>query len=561
MNIPRYALVFLLFTTQILKGHKITISSDWTLEHLTSKKKLTSLAQYSDPLLEQAMEAVFQYVKNSWSSPEKAKLIMELIISQKLTTCVEIGACAGSSALPILVSLQYLKKGHAYLIDAWSNEAATKGMNPDNPNTAWWATLDMNSLKNQLIHMIEDWNLTDYCTIIHETSQHAASQIDLIDFLHIDGNFSETGSLQDVMLYLPKVRSGGYILVSNLLVRLNGKYDKAKALSLLLDTCSIVCETENGCSILLKKKDKPINRSPNDPSYGYITCYSANNGDDIQSLAAQKLLGSDALGIDREHVNDFTYHKKINVIVQGWFMHDKNFPWNFENPLPPVGWPPAPIINPLFIGIHFTQSFLQTVFADENIEYLQQHAPIGARDLATLYELQKRNIPSYFSGCLTLTLENDCTERNDIIYLVDVPEACITHIKSRATSPVVVLTHNKYILQSLSQENRTEYATYFLNLYKKARCVVTTKLHVAMPCLGLETPVLFIQPTHKGDQIDPRLTGLVDFTHSCFREDLCNNKIDYNFDNPPQNSGAHLPFRENLIKVISTWIQDRAMHP
>ena len=80
---------------------------------------------------------------NTWCSSEKAGLIMDLIVSEKLKTCVEIGVFTGSSFLPIASSIQYLSQGHVYAIDAWSNAEAIKYMDDEDPNKNWWACVDM----------------------------------------------------------------------------------------------------------------------------------------------------------------------------------------------------------------------------------------------------------------------------------------------------------------------------------------------------------------------------------------------------------------------------------
>ena len=51
------------------------------------------------------------------------------------------------------------------------------------------------------------------------SSVQAISQVQRIDFLHLDGNFSEEGSTLDCRLYLPKVIPGGYVLCQMLRLR------------------------------------------------------------------------------------------------------------------------------------------------------------------------------------------------------------------------------------------------------------------------------------------------------------------------------------------------------
>lgn len=80
--------------------------------------------------------------------------------------------------------------------------------------------------------------------------------------------------------------------------------------------------------------------------------------------------------------------------MNGWYMHD------------PSQWPPADNIEPLLISMHFTndKELLNNVLSKEGIEYLTKYGPVGTRDIETLNLLRKYDIPSYFSGCLTLTL-------------------------------------------------------------------------------------------------------------------------------------------------------------
>ena len=110
----------------------------------------------------------------------------------------------------------------------------------------------MENVKEQFSQMINNWSLSSYCTVLQAPSQQIARLIPSIDFLHIDGNFSEEGALSDTLLYLPKVKPGGYILLSNLCMMINNKATKAKALWPLFDQCKIVGEIDNGNSILFQ---------------------------------------------------------------------------------------------------------------------------------------------------------------------------------------------------------------------------------------------------------------------------------------------------------------------
>jgi hypothetical protein len=291
--------------------------------------------------------------------------------------------------------------------------------------------------------------------------------------------------------------------------------------------------------------------------FGYISCPSFNIGDDIQTIAAQRFLPKNSVAIDREFIGNFHSNAKVNVIVNGWYMHTKELDWYRKDvPAPEKGWPPSSSIEPLLISIHFTRKFVPFAFTDEAIAYLKAHGPVGARDYFTLWELQKRDIPSYFSGCLTLTLENPSKsqKRKNVIYAVDISPECVDFIRSKTKCSVVPLTHIISQEMSLDRQKRLEYTRDILRRYQRAKCVVTSRLHAAMPCLALETPVLLINTAT--DQY--RFDGLRELCHNCSQDELLNGSVDFDFDHPPENPKLYLPLRENLIKIVTEWVQSKS---
>lgn len=285
--------------------------------------------------------------------------------------------------------------------------------------------------------------------------------------------------------------------------------------------------------------------------YGYISYSGANIGDDIQSFAAKRFLPEGSIPIDREFVGQFTHDRIVNTIVNGWYMHTKDFCWyRCDVPGPEKSWPPSPCINPLFISIHFTPGFLPVALSEESIAYLKQHGPIGARDYGTLAALQEHGVPAYFSGCLTLTLENTCKERSGIIYAVDLDDECLNYLKTRTKSEIKIVHHCKQYFTLLNNNQRLRHAKRLLDLYSKAKCVVTTRLHASMPCLALKTPVLLIT-----EKENSRFAGLRDLTHWCTKEDFLSGTYEFNFDDPSANPTAYLPLREKLIETVTNWVK------
>lgn len=225
----------------------------WDPRSLCALEENKPLDGLQDPSFQSLKKQVFQYLKNSWCSAKKAELMMDLVFLTHPQVCVEIGAFSGSSVLPLAATLKYLKQGHIYAIDAWSNDEAVKHISVNDPNYAWWSRVNMPYIKNQFNILLNQWWLGSYCSVIHASSEIAVDQMPEIDFLHLDGNFSEEGSLLDTQLFLPKVKSGGYILLSNLFALVDGKRTKMASMWRLFDQCEIICEMDNYDAALFRK--------------------------------------------------------------------------------------------------------------------------------------------------------------------------------------------------------------------------------------------------------------------------------------------------------------------
>lgn len=285
--------------------------------------------------------------------------------------------------------------------------------------------------------------------------------------------------------------------------------------------------------------------------FGYISYSSINIGDDIQAIAAKRLLPQDSIPIDRDFISTFAHPMKVDVLVNGYYMSTKNFEWCRKLPPPAVSWPPAKSVSPFFISFHLARGFMPLAFTEEGVKFFKKHEPIGARDYSTLAELHKRGIKAYFSGCLTLTLENPYKKRRDIVYLVDFPEHMIHYLKSKIKGPVEVLTHEVPSKIQYDHTARLKYAENLLEKYRQAKCVVTSKLHVSMPCLAFETPVLLV------GTLNERFSGLKELVRHCTEEELLKGAYDFDFNAPAPNSKAYLPLRKEMLKKVADWVDSR----
>ncbi len=281
--------------------------------------------------------------------------------------------------------------------------------------------------------------------------------------------------------------------------------------------------------------------------FGYISYSSFNIGDDIQSLAAKRFLPEGSIPIDREFIGSFQHDYPIPTIINGWLMHTKKNGWYLNSFSPPEkSWPPPPSISPLLISLHFTKGFLPEAFSPEAVDYMKTHGPVGARDLFTLKELQNRDIPSYLSGCLTLTLDNPFTERDNIIYIVDLDKSIANYVRMHTKAKVIEMTHTIPLDIQFDPEKRLEYAENLLNKYRKAKCVLTSRFHATMPCLAFETPVILV------NALDYRFKGLRGLVNHCSRRDILRGK--YNLQHPPKNPQGYRILRDNMIEIVTHWV-------
>lgn len=227
-----------------------TLNAEWNPEYCLMDDDVSCLNETSYMKLR---DNVCANLQNTWCSIEKAQLLMDLTMVTKPKVCVEIGAFVGSSVLPVAVALQHLNCGKMYAVDAWSNTVACRYLDESDPNKAWWSTVDMPTVRGMFDQLMTQWSLDPVCVVLPNSSEEAVRALDEIDFLHIDGDYSAKGSMNDVDMYIPKVKSGGYILFSNLYTMVNGKQPRLKAFCKLFESCEMICSIERDNAVLFRK--------------------------------------------------------------------------------------------------------------------------------------------------------------------------------------------------------------------------------------------------------------------------------------------------------------------
>lgn len=264
--------------------------------------------------------------------------------------------------------------------------------------------------------------------------------------------------------------------------------------------------------------------------YGLLTYSTTNLGDDIQSIAAQQFLPRVDIHVDRDMLDE--YHDTIPtaVICNGWWTHRS------------TTWPPPPSIKPLLISMHICDApdVIKQFTSPELRAFYEQHGPVGCRDTRTLEILQDAGVPSYFSGCLTLTLPRyNGTREGPVVFVDAFGDKDLAHTSSYIrnmwwkTIPVQVRSDAHFVTHHLSSpcsvEHRFERARTLLGLYRTARLVVTSRIHCALPCLAMGTPVVMITP----DAGLSRLAGLSDLLNIRTRSEAISGRWNINWFSPP----------------------------
>jgi len=199
-------------------------------------------------------QEVFEVIPTlyGWCSKEKADNFIDLVLDVKPQVYVEIGVFGGSSLFPVASALKYLGEGVVIAIDPWDKKETIKYFDPteDATDLKWWTSINFERIYYSYMHLIKRFDLEEYCLTMKMTSEKAAPKINTpIDILYIDGNHSEACSIQDVELYLPKVKEGGYIWMNDTLWA-----SRQQAVELLSDACDVVKVIDNGNCILFKKR-------------------------------------------------------------------------------------------------------------------------------------------------------------------------------------------------------------------------------------------------------------------------------------------------------------------
>ncbi len=188
-----------------------------------------------------------------WCVPEKAGKMMDLIYEIRPQVCVEIGVYGGSSVYPTAAALAFVRNGIIHAIDPWKEDECLIGYDANNPNYDWWKNHShLEAIYQMFLVTMHKHKLNRYCHVMRMTSVAALSHFadESVDILHIDGNHTENVAFSDAEMWLPKVRSGGFIWFDDV----NWSTTK-KAVQFMLKNCIFLPDRSIGNECYLFQKN------------------------------------------------------------------------------------------------------------------------------------------------------------------------------------------------------------------------------------------------------------------------------------------------------------------
>lgn len=282
-------------------------------------------------------------------------------------------------------------------------------------------------------------------------------------------------------------------------------------------------------------------------------------GDDFWAYAQSLFYPHIDYLIDNTTIYKFkSKNDEMVATIMSAFIEPMNHEWGF---LPPSN------ILPLFVGSYFRSTMWEYLENSIVQEYLRANAPIGVRSRGNVERLKECNIKAFFSGCITLTLPQMEKTSGNYICCVDVPDYVIDYVKKTVGDrfEIKVLTHKIWQWneeeqrehENASIDDRFKKVVRFLQIYANAHCVITSRLHCALPCLTQHTPVLLTVPKDGEGIVDmnDRMGDFFELFHMQYYEDFLSDSITYDFISPPANSDNWKKYRDDVDNYVRDFIE------
>lgn len=223
-----------------------------------------------------------------------------------------------------------------------------------------------------------------------------------------------------------------------------------------------------------------------------------NLGDWFQSFAIMNLYKEwgidDYIFVNRDDASEYDGEK---VILPMNCYHSFSNRKDYSN----ITFPLAKNIIPCFFSIRIQDN----IIPEEHLGCFEEYSLIGCRDEETYTKLSESGIDAFVSGCVTLTLpKRKSSESQNKIILVDAPEEIEDfmpdYLKNtydiEKKSQLLYLGRSEGDFWTTEQEGEKAYneARKMMEYYKdNAKLIITSRLHVASPCIAMGIPVILVR--------------------------------------------------------------------
>ena len=249
-------------------------------------------------------------------------------------------------------------------------------------------------------------------------------------------------------------------------------------------------------SRLLRDLPKPSLPAPlqiqgnSDSEIAGLTVSTENIGDHIQIYAANSLLHRlwclPSLLIDRDYQlatpqSCQSVDRPKPIVMNGWFKFNHS------------GWPPHPSLLPAYVGFHLRPFQCPELLSAAAIRHYRQYSPIGCRDSWTCELLRAHGVEAYVSHCLSIALpvRRPSSVPASEIFVVSRDRQICDYIPPYLGPYTFVSHYSKTRDATLNLAK----ADHLLALYaSRAKLIITTLLHCALPALAMGIPVVMVWP-------------------------------------------------------------------
>lgn len=257
-----------------------------------------------------------------------------------------------------------------------------------------------------------------------------------------------------------------------------------------------------------------------------------NSGDEMQGFSGLQFYPFIDYLVERDAIGSFkTNHpgEKVVMFTNGWF--------NAPNTI----FPPSEDIDPLLFSMYIGPVVRRKIKAATH-NYIDRHAPMGARDTGTLQYLRNNSHTAYFSACATLLMQPlpPITTPRTKIVVVEMPKKIVEMIVPRSMWKDIVYYVQDIVTSKGARERlyRFQYSYALRRFFASARVVITARIHTALPSVGMGIPVIFpeLDDRQYPGGAGGRTLGLTDFFHMVKISD--NHAVGlegFDWNNPPPN--------------------------